>query len=464
MINRDYLSKYNMFQLLSGPNRIIYADCLIGLFGLISDRVDARCRKRDAVAFLDTVLITRTFDDGDTMTSVKRAKQCLAILKKYGYIESEFENLEEYILFTSEGQDIAQLIKKLDRPDETEYASKLSAVGSILLDPKTKESPYVKLLLPICATTRELCSELQRLVSNLKHRIRDDLAGKETLQDLYQAMIDAHSDRGPFDKFVRLDKETRQYGSSPVWISGRLEALRSDDKIYTKMVEECANDKKISTNEAKFHVEEMLAELRKVYGGSGKGADTSELLQRTAKIQREIQEFYHRGTEKAKLMNAIRQDTTSEKMSYILAHLEEAAPLLQDYSPCGFLLNRIFDPTDSRTSGIRQTGERTTSTRTAPRISNEDMEKLIAKERERQRRTMFEDTNALIKELLEEKGVLDEETFPLETKEDAMLIVIASMYGQAPKRCYDIKILNDVIDRKDQRYKKFLITKRGGKK
>ena len=69
-----------------------------------------------------------------------------------------------------------------------------------------------------------------------------------------------------------------------------------------------------------------------------------------------------------------------------------------------------------------------------------------------------------IKELLEEKGVLDEETFPLETKEDAMLIVIASMYGQAPKRCYDIQILNDVIDRKDQRYKNFLITKRGGKK
>ena len=462
MTNRDYLSKYNMFQLLSGPNRIIYADCLTGLFELISDRIDARCRKRDAVMFLDKVLITRTFDDGDTMTSIKRAKQCLAILKKYGYIESEFENQEEYSLVTSEGQDIAQLIKKLDRPDETEYASKLSAIGSILLDPKTKESPYIKLLLPICAMTRELCSELQRLVSNLKHRIRDDLAGKETLQALYQVMIDAHTEHGPFDKFVRLDNETRQYGRAPAWISGRLEALRADDGIYTKMVTECANDKKVSMNEAKFRVEGMFAELRRVYGGPSQTTDTSELLQRIAKIQKEIQEFYHRGTEKAKLMNTLRQDTTSEKMSYILAHLEEAAPLLQDYSPCGFLLNRIFDPTDSRTSGIRQTGGRTAGTRKAPHLSDADMEKLMAKERERQSRAAFEDMNALVKELLEEKGFLNEETFPLKTKEDAMLVVVAAMYGQAPKRCYDIRIMDDIVDCKDQKYKKFLITKRGG--
>lgn len=433
MINRDYIEKLDMFRLLTKRSKgIINASCLLGMSEWFEKQTSGRLSEKTLLDCLERFCLSLPSDDEEISSSRDKARQMLNTFINCGYLEEEYRNQERHFLLSVYAYQIIDLIKRMDINEEMEYSSNLLTLHGMFSDGFSKQleqNPYTVVLKQSKQMTKEIEDHLRILQASIKNRVIDT-SQEMTLQDIYMMIHQAHNAKGPFDKFLRLDKEFNAKRME-AYIPSKLNELQSSEAFIESAVAQCMETEGKNEEEAKKEIIRIISYLKNEY--------SKELPNRIRTIQSTIREYYTKAALKAEIATSTVQNTVNEQLKYIYAHMDKI-----DDSLCYpfFSLSEVelYDPLQYISRKSTPKNKRTVVNET---VNEKEIELLLKKEEERQNKEGFEELNKTMYNLLSAKECITDKDFVIQSDEDLLFINNAIIYSTNENRCYDITFFEE---------------------
>lgn len=450
MVNRDYIEKLNMFAVLNRhQNGSLNAACLLEMNGWFEKQINGRISERMMLDCLEKFFLSYPTDDERVLTSRERAREKLKCMVNYGYLEEEYKNQERYFLLSVYAYQIIGLIQKMDVNEEMEYSSNLLTLHGMFSNDFSRqfnESPYTVILKQAKRMTEEIENQLRILQASIKNRIIDT-AQNISLQDLYEFLQQIHGEKSPFDKFLRLDQEFKAKRME-FFIPERISELQASDTFMDSAVAQCMETEGKEKEEAVREVNRILLYLKNAY--------SRELPSRIVTIQKTIREYYSKAALKAEIASGASQSTVNEQLKFIYSHMND----IEDDRPIDILSIKEIRHYDPLLYTYKSSTPKEKRHEEQSGFNEEEMNRLLLEEKKRQDQTGFEDINRKMFSLLSAKNPITDKDFVIDSDEDLLFLINASVYSTHEGRCYDITFEEDKTRSSFGEYSRFTITRR----
>lgn len=453
--------------LASGSNQRIYADCIQLIYKEYEREISFRIprnRIRDTLAiyFLEHhVELSEDEYDGDkTANDMAGAVIRKFLSKDIGWLEEEIDDAtyEKQIVMTENGIALAEFLNQLEKPEQEEFSSYIYNIYNTLNNEEQwKDNPYVNGIRNINKNARDLSKALKKL-STFIRKIIEKMVQEQTLESLTENILE-YCEGNFIREYSRLTKQQNIH-IYRMFIKTKLDEIMLDEDIFTRIVDECAEEEKIDHREAENIVLDMIQSTKCFLD-----ADYDQIMR---DIKHKINVYLQIAVGRARFLRNREKNVrgnVERTMRFILEDLKELSmkETLPDEMSALFTLNRheFIDEGSIRFPRKNQT----IKTPVVSEIEEMTEETLLAAQEAQRREAYNPYSRELMKQYLDQQlGTRTEmisDELPLEKREDVLAALSSVAY--AGENGFQIELLDDYYEANGMILHRFKITREESK-
>ncbi len=404
-------------------------------------------------------------DESDLLRDARaQAASFLRQLSKCGWLEAEMGSDQiSRINLPAHAVSMLEALKNIAGKKEIEYQSEISAIYSLLTNNELRGKPYPMIIKPVQQHTEALFIGLKQLNTSIKNYIDSSTAGK-TAEQIFEEFIKYHNEIGS-KAYHRMKTSDNIARFRPV-IVGCLRDMLHNPQFIARCAAEYSEIE--NHEDAGAAVEEVNRIINEIVGHFNSYDEIAE------EIDRKHSKYLNQAVVRARFL-LLSNDSHESKVSTILRSL--AAEYNSDITanmndPADDSVNGIFclfpqrfiDEASLKTAAIRNK-----ITSVAPLVQPLALSREERRKRVEQMRTKnlarFSRQNifSFVDKLLEQRTEVLASELPINSRRDAVRIVMIRLFGRLRQASYTISPQKREVCVKGFSFNDYLIKKKDGR-